>query len=262
MRSAEPIAVVGLFPELRHHLLELLAALSDEQWQRPTVCPGWSVKDVALHLLGGDIGNLARRRDGMGDAIAPYVPPGADLSAPATLVTAVNAWNEDWVVATRRMSVHVVHDLLAVTGDALYTYYGGLNLMAIGSPVSWVGPEPAPVWLDIAREYTEQLMHQAQIRDAAGIPGIRAAALRSRPRDIYARPAACPARCGCSGRHPTAGRDHRRSGRRMVRRADARAVGAARVRDGNGCGDRHAGRGRRLAAVDKGADPGRGNTGD
>lgn len=174
MRSAEPIAVVGLFPELRRYLLELLAALSDEQWQRPTVCPGWSVKDVALHLLGGDIGNLSHRRDGMDDAIAPYVPPGADLSAPGTLVTAVNAWNEDWVVATRRMSARVLHDLLAVTGDVLYTYYSGLDLMAIGSPVSWVGPEPAPVWLDIAREYTEQWMHQAQIRDAAGVPGIRA----------------------------------------------------------------------------------------
>ncbi len=173
MQPTEPIAVVGLFPELRRHLLELLAALSDEQWQRPTVCLGWSVKDVALHLLGGDIGNLSRRRDGVKDAIAPYIPPGADGSAPDAFVAAVNAWNEDWVVAARRTSARVLHDLLAVTGDALYAYYGGLDLMAIGSPVSWAGPEPAPVWLDIAREYTEQWMHQAQIRDAAGVPGIR-----------------------------------------------------------------------------------------
>lgn len=173
MQPAEPIAVVGLFPELRRHLLELLAALSDEQWQRPTVCLGWSVKDVALHLLGGDIGNLSRRRDGVKDAIAPYIPPGADRSAPDAFVAAVNAWNEDWVVAARRTSARVLHDLLAVTGDALYAYYGGLDLMAIGSPVSWAGSEPAPVWLDIAREYTEQWMHQAQIRDAAGVPGIR-----------------------------------------------------------------------------------------
>ncbi|HEV7216255.1 MAG TPA: hypothetical protein VGP33_14155, partial [Chloroflexota bacterium] len=33
--------------------------------------------------------------------------------------------------------------------------------------------EPAPVWLDVAREYTEQWMHQAQIRDATGVAGIR-----------------------------------------------------------------------------------------
>ncbi len=173
MRSTEPIAVVGLFPALRRHLLELLATLSDEQWQRPTICPGWSAKDVALHLLGGDIANLSRRRDGGDDAIAAYIPPGADVSAPDTFVAVVNAWNEDWVVATRRMSARVLRDLLAVTGDALYSYYDGLDLMAIGSPVSWAGPEPAPVWLDIAREYTEQWMHQAQIRDAVGIPGIR-----------------------------------------------------------------------------------------
>ena len=171
--SDEPIAVVALFPELRRHLLDLLDALSPEQWARPTVCPGWSVKDVALHLLGGDIGNLARRRDGLTDGIAPYVPPGADLADPGALVAAVNAWNEDWVVAARRMSPRVLRDLLAVTGEPLYAYYRGLDLTAIGGPVTWAGPEPAPVWLDIAREYTEQWMHQAQMRDAAGVGGIR-----------------------------------------------------------------------------------------
>lgn len=171
--SAAPIAVVDLFPALRRHLLELLDGLSDAQWRRPTVCPGWSVKDVALHLLGGDIANLSRRRDGLADAIASYLPPGTDLSAPDAFVAALNAWNEDWVVAARRMSARVLRDLLAATGEALHAYYRGLDLAAIGGPVSWVGPEPAPVWLDIAREYTEQWMHQAQIRDAAGVPGIR-----------------------------------------------------------------------------------------
>lgn len=31
---------------------------------RPTVDPSWTVKDIAAHLLGGDISNLSRRRDG------------------------------------------------------------------------------------------------------------------------------------------------------------------------------------------------------
>ncbi|HZC77213.1 MAG TPA: hypothetical protein VE258_05660, partial [Ktedonobacterales bacterium] len=56
-----------------------------------------------------------------------------------------------------------------------HAYYRSLDLMALGDSVSWVSPEPVPVWVDIAREYTEQWVHQAQIRDALGmgIGGIR-----------------------------------------------------------------------------------------
>jgi hypothetical protein len=34
--------------------------------------------------------------------------------------------------------------------------------------VSWAGPDPAPVWLDVARELTERWHHGEQIRDAVG----------------------------------------------------------------------------------------------
>lgn len=33
-------------------VLELAAALSPPQWQAPTECPGWTVKDTLAHLLG------------------------------------------------------------------------------------------------------------------------------------------------------------------------------------------------------------------
>ena len=38
--------------------------------------------------------------------------------------------------------------------------------------VSWAGPEPAPVWLDTAREYTERWHHQQHIRDAVRRAGL------------------------------------------------------------------------------------------
>jgi hypothetical protein len=44
------------------------------------------------------------------------------------------------------------------------------DLDELGEPVSWAGPEPAPIWLDAARDYTEYWAHQQQIRDAVGIP--------------------------------------------------------------------------------------------
>jgi hypothetical protein len=43
-------------------------------------------------------------------------------------------------------------------------------MFAMGEPVTWAGPEPAPIWLDIAREYTERWLHQAQVRDATRNP--------------------------------------------------------------------------------------------
>lgn len=48
-----------------------------------------------------------------------------------------------------------------------------LDLNALGGPVEWAtGSDPAPAWLDIAREYMERYIHQRQIRDATGRPGL------------------------------------------------------------------------------------------
>ena len=59
-----PIDVIDLFPLMRAALLDLLRGLSDDEWHLPTVCEGWTVKDIAQHMLADDVGNLSRRRDG------------------------------------------------------------------------------------------------------------------------------------------------------------------------------------------------------
>jgi len=162
MRPVGRVEVLHLFPVERLQLLEFLRGLSAEQWSRPTVCPGWSVGDIARHLLGDDLGRLSRVRDGFRSA--SQAQPGEDLLA------LVNRLNKQWVTTLRRLSQVVVCDLLEVTGEWTEAYFGTLDLNAIGSPVSWAGPEPAPVWLDIAREYTERWHHQQQMRDAVGAP--------------------------------------------------------------------------------------------
>ena len=89
------------------------------------------------------------------------------------LVGAINQQNESWVSGVRRLSPNVVTELLAWSGAQVADYFGGLDLMAQGSAVSWAGPDRAPKWLDVAREYTERWMHQEQIREAVGAPGLR-----------------------------------------------------------------------------------------
>ena len=170
MKPLEPILIVDLFPAVRDALLELLSGLSEEEWSRPTVCAGWSVKDVALHLLGDDVGRLSRKRDSFGGAA--FVPQ-ADADFEAQLVAFINEANERWLQATRRISPHLLCDLLRFMGGETQRYFQSLDLFQIDEPVSWAGPDPAPVWLDIAREYTERWLHQQQIRDAVEKPGLK-----------------------------------------------------------------------------------------
>lgn len=82
----QPFFVTDLFPEMRTELLQILHSLNDEEWQRPTACEGWSVKDVALHILADDMGYLSRRRDN--DGIVGQFDDYRDL------VNFINAQNE------------------------------------------------------------------------------------------------------------------------------------------------------------------------
>jgi uncharacterized protein (TIGR03083 family) len=168
LQPPEPLQVSHLFGEIRRELLQVLQDLTAEQWERPTVCPGWAVRDVALHLLGIDVANLSRRRDGF--AYHPDAFPGDP--AAFDLVALVNYINEEWVQATRCLSPRLLCALLAFVGEEMDDYFVRLDGGAMGEAVSWAGPDPAPVWLDVAREYTDRWVHQQQIRDAVECPGM------------------------------------------------------------------------------------------
>jgi uncharacterized protein (TIGR03083 family) len=161
MSRPGPILVADRFPKLRLGLIDVLSGLSSEEWASPTVAPHWSVKDIGLHLLGGDLGILSRPRDG-------FNAGGQPIRHHDDLVALVNRLNDEWVTATRRLSPRVLCELLSFTGPLVEAYFASLDPFDIGQPVSWAGPHPAPVWFDIAREFTERWHHQQQIRDAAG----------------------------------------------------------------------------------------------
>lgn len=163
MKAVEPIIVIDLFEPLLDHLLGLLSGLSEQDWVRATPCPEWTVKDVALHLLGDDIGLLARGRD---KDTTSLLPPGPDL------VSRINAQNQLWVEAARRISPRLLCDLLEHTGHQVIDYFKSLSLMETNGVVSWAGSDPAPVWFDLAREYTERWHHQQHIREAVQQPGL------------------------------------------------------------------------------------------
>jgi uncharacterized protein (TIGR03083 family) len=160
MNHPSEILVVDRFAPLRAHLLALLADLGEDDWARPTAAPLWTVKDVAAHLLGGDVAILSGKRDGFHLS--------QRIESNEQLIELIDRLNAEWVQATRRMSPRLLHELLAFTGPEVEACFASLDPKALGCAVSWAGPEPAPVWFDLAREFTERWHHQQQIRDATG----------------------------------------------------------------------------------------------
>jgi uncharacterized protein (TIGR03083 family) len=156
---AAAVDTVSLFPEVNARLIELLRKLDAADWLRPA-CKGWTVKDVAAHLLDGMVRRLSYARDG-------HQTPGSDLSGYASLVRYLDQLNAEWVAAANRLSPRVLIDLLAWAGPQVHEWFAGLDPKALAPfPVSWAGEATSANWLDIAREYTEHWHHQQQIRDA------------------------------------------------------------------------------------------------
>ena len=166
MLVPDKIIVADRFAALRTELLHLLAGLDAEEWALSTAAPLWSVKDIVAHLLGGDVAILSGKRDGF------RLPHKVDSNE--QLIKLVDRLNAEWVLAMHRVSPQLLCELLAVTGPEVESCFSSLDPLAMGGSVSWVGPSPAPVWLDLAREFTERWHHQQQIRDATGRPPLYA----------------------------------------------------------------------------------------
>jgi hypothetical protein len=51
MQPVGPIYTLDLFPEMQTRLVRILSSLTPDGWGAPTVCDGWSVKDIAAHIV-------------------------------------------------------------------------------------------------------------------------------------------------------------------------------------------------------------------
>jgi len=161
------IQTTHLIPVLDEKLTELLASLGPEEWNRPTLARQWTVKDVAAHLLDGNLRGLSLARDGH------WLAPDREINSYQDLVAYLNQLNADWTRATRRLSPRVLTGLLQTTGREYAEYLATLDPHADAIfPVAWAGESTSPNWFHVAREYTEKWHHQQQIREAVGREGI------------------------------------------------------------------------------------------
>ena len=156
--EASVVDVRGSLTAQRGRLLSLLTSLSDTHWTAPTAAPRWTVKDIALHLLDVDLSWLAQDRDHDQSGIIP-VP--ADHQE---FVCGLAQRNQRWVDGTQALSPRLITGLLTWSGEQLDAHLRTVDLTG-SSSVYWAGE--APVWFDLAREFTERWVHYRQIREAA-----------------------------------------------------------------------------------------------
>jgi uncharacterized protein (TIGR03083 family) len=167
MTAPKPIFAIHLFPLLEDKLIELLRCLRYDDWSRPTLAKEWTVKDIAAHLLDGNVKRLSMQRDGSFGLAAPHI------DSYESLVAFINRNNAEWVQAARRISPRLLIDLLEITSKQVFDFFRELDPFAPALwPVAWAGEDQSPNWFDIAREYTERWHHQQQIRLALDRSGI------------------------------------------------------------------------------------------
>lgn len=166
-----PVDVRSSLTEERRLLLSFLRSATSEQWRAETAAAGWTVKDLALHVLDDDLGWLSRGRDGDSS--------GRLVADPDSFVQALAQKNQRWIDGAAGLSPPVVTGLLDWAGEQMDTYYASMDLLGEGY-VSWASAGPIPIWFDIAQDLTARWVHQMQMREAVGrVEGYRDAFLRT-----------------------------------------------------------------------------------
>jgi hypothetical protein len=157
-----PVYTAELFPGLHAELITLLRGLEAADWTRPTLAGSWRVRDIAAHLLDGDLRKLSFGRDA-------HAPPARPVSSFNDIVALINDLNAGGVRYGERLSPRLMTDLLEITGRWVSDFVAALPPHGDAHfAVSWAGEARSENWMDIGREYTERWHHQMQIREAVG----------------------------------------------------------------------------------------------
>jgi uncharacterized protein (TIGR03083 family) len=136
---------------------ELLAGLTDEQWQTPTALPGWTVHDVVSHVVGTEL------------MLSGIPTPDIDVADRGYVHNDIGALNERWVDHLRAESpaamLATYRDIIAKRKEALVAM----------SPEEWntvtftpAGPDSYGRFMRV--RVFDCWVHEHDIRDALSLP--------------------------------------------------------------------------------------------
>jgi uncharacterized protein (TIGR03083 family) len=152
----EPL--IASFEEVWGDIVEVCADLTDAQWEKPTDCPGWTVKDNVAHMIGTERMLLGEQ---------PDVPP---VEEAAHIRNDIGKMNEQWIAGYRaRSGREVLDEFRAITTRRLE------QLRAM-SEDDWnlegFTPEgPGPYRQFMAIRVFDCWYHDQDIREAVDRPG-------------------------------------------------------------------------------------------
>jgi uncharacterized protein (TIGR03083 family) len=155
--SGEPI--IDVLDDAWSAIGELGDALEAGEWDLPSECPGWTVRDVLAHMVGTEHSLL-------GDDSPP------PLSTPAHVHNEVGARNEGWVASLRGHGGHeVLAEFREVTSRRLVEMRSWPSARFEEVGPSPVGPVPYREFMNV--RVMDCWIHEQDMRVATARPGHR-----------------------------------------------------------------------------------------
>jgi uncharacterized protein (TIGR03083 family) len=152
----EPL--IALFDDVWGDIVSLCEGLADEQWARPTDCPGWSVQDNVAHMIGTERMLLGEQPDAEPVDDAPHVR------------NDIGKANEQWIATYRaRSGREVLDEFRAVTQRRLDALRGMSD--DDWSREGFTPEGPGPYRQFMAIRVFDCWYHDQDIREALDEPG-------------------------------------------------------------------------------------------
>jgi uncharacterized protein (TIGR03083 family) len=152
--------VVDQLAEVWTSLTGVCEQLDGGEWDRPTDCPGWSVKDNLSHLVGIE-------RMLLGDSAPPRL-----AEVPPHVANEFGEMNEAWVDARRSVPGP---EVLAEFGETTVRRIEALSAMSEGEwdAVGWSPVGEVPYRQFMETRVLDTWAHEQDMRRAVGQPGGR-----------------------------------------------------------------------------------------
>jgi hypothetical protein len=121
--SLKPILCAHLLRQVDEKLIDLLSALTPNEWELQTVAPLWKVRDVAAHLLDTALRKLSLVRDSC------FVET-PDIRSQQDVITLVNRLNREGMTVYRRLSPQVLIAMMKLATKQSAEFHESLDPFA------------------------------------------------------------------------------------------------------------------------------------